>query len=209
MPPRKKSNLPALLSLVAIVVLAAGGYFLYTQFLDYQALSSNVDSLKSQIDAIEQKISSLKTLENQYQEASTQAEEIPAVLPETSDIPNLLVQLENIAYQKTGMAMDQISLTMVGEGGEIAAVNAAELTPEEIALIEGTIESQDYKTLNFSANLSGTYQNFKNYLKAIETNQRVIDITSISFDATPSVTATGGPTDVFNYTVNYKTYYIK
>ncbi len=105
------------------------------------------------------------------------------LLPDNIDNIRLIVEISEIA-NKENLAIKNIS---VGD------VSQAPSTIGQSGETYGTL------TLKFSVN--ATYNNFLNFLKDLENNLRIIDVTDISFNSSDT-----GPYD-FNITLN--TYWLK
>ena len=95
---------------------------------------------------------------------------ISSLRPEVTGEAELLVQLQDIASK------NNLSLELVGF----------------------KINDPSSKKLEITESLGGTYENFKNYLRAIERNSRLVDIVSISFSSPRD----GGRNYIFNITAN-------
>ena len=87
-----------------------------------------------------------------------------------------------------GIALDQSSVS----GGQT-----------NTAPVQTAASKQGYNSVNVSFNVTASYENFLIFIKGLERNLRLVDITSISF--TPS----SDKGDVYNFHVALKTYWLK
>jgi Tfp pilus assembly protein PilO len=64
---------------------------------------------------------------------------------------------------------------------------------------------KQYNTISVSFSLEGTYQNLKNFLKNLETSERIYNVTSLDFSSDQDDTSSS----VNKYSVVVETYYLK
>jgi len=112
-------------------------------------------------------------------------------LPSSQDVPNLITQLEGLAFEN-GLILEEIGLATIEETG---AEKAQKARLEEKA-------KKNYQVLSASLKLIGSYSSFKNFLKAVEDNIRLIDINSVNFKV-----ETKEGIQLFESEVNLNTYY--
>lgn len=134
----------------------------------------------------------IEELSKSYQEGKKNLEKINHILPSGQDIPNLIVQLEALAFEG-GLVLENIRFSLPEEK---KAGRAQEVrTKKEVAL-------EDYNSLTVDLSLIGDYSAFKNFLKAVEDNIRLMDITSISLSPEAREES-----QLFNFNLQVKTYY--
>ena len=113
MEPFKKSNIIkavilAVAILIAILILA---FIAYPIFQNVQSTNQQINAKKQQETALEQRLEDLKTLENNYNSAKGKSEPtVSLALPTEKQIPEILVQLENIAAENS-MTFQEITAT--------------------------------------------------------------------------------------------------
>ena len=130
---------------------------------------------------------------NQNQEI---LKKIDYILPNNSDIPNLIVQIEALA-KESGMNLGAVDFKIIEEkiSGKAQEVRSGGTKTEA---------TKDYHTMNISISVAGDYAAFKNFLRAIEENIRLMDVQSVNFS---SGAAEGAKAGIFEFDINLQTYY--
>lgn len=98
----------------------------------------------------------LKRLTDQYNERLSDIESFNKIVPEGQNIPELLVNLEDLASRN---------------GLFFASVNFK----------TKDFKAPDFKTLIMEIKVKGSYSAFKNYLEDMEKSLRIFDVMSVSF----------------------------
>jgi len=130
----------------------------------------------------------IQSLVSSYEENKDVVEKTAYILPDNEDLPNLIVQLEALAFE-LGLLLEKIEFAVVkpdsagGEGGSSAP-------------------TQNYQTLNVTLRLIGTYPALKNFLKETEENIRLIDVNYVIFSASSEETF-----EIFEFDLGLNTYY--
>lgn len=125
-------------------------------------------------------------------------DKLAKLLPENVDNIRLILEIEQLATPY-GMAIRNVQYDV----GEESSANVATTKKKESRKEYGTIE------LEFTT--SGSYSNFVKFLKDLENNLRIVDISSVSFSSNiGSVIAKNAvPSDSYEYVVRIKTYWLK
>ncbi len=197
--PKSKFSLVSIILLVLAILFLVGGIVwlvipeynkIFETRVEKSAKAEEIDKLNTDLEV-------LRGLEADQEKNKKVVEKLLTFLPDESDVPELLVQLENIAYDEAGVGLPQLSFEYTDEADSRG--KRARITTEG----EG---QTSYKALNVSSTVVGSYKNMKLYLATLERNLRLIDVTSIDFSSRPVVE--DGPKDIFSYTINFKTYYL-
>jgi len=127
-----------------------------------------------------------------YEENKENVEKTNYILPSSEEVPNLIVQLEALAFEQ-GLVLGKVDLeTPTGQG----------------ITLEGEQKPvQDYEIMNVNMELTGTYEGLKSFLKAAEENIRLMDIKSISFKAGQEAEEGAEGPQIFDFSVILNTYY--
>lgn len=150
-----------------------------------QALNNSKELLKVRNDLTE-KYNNL---------ARSDRDRLLKLMPDNVDNIRLIIDIENIAL-KYGMKPKDVKYDARTAKAAVGQIQPA--TPEE------SIRSQkDYGSFQLEFSVTGTYQNFLNFIKDIEKSLRLVDIESISFQSSDS-----GNT-ALKYSVRIKTYWLK
>lgn len=138
----------------------------------------------------ENKIQTLKDLGNwsayfddlsaKYQSAENDLQKLSLTVPSEPQIPELLVQLEDIA-RRNGLAVDDVQFNIP------ASDRLAKPADKNLGVV------------NVKIKMEGDYNNFKNFTADIEKNIRLMDISLVSLNA--------GGEGLMKFEVEISTYY--
>ena len=156
-------------------------------------LRKNAEVQKEEFLKQQELIARIEELTKAYEENKESVEKTEFILPSKEDIPNLIVQLESLAFGQ-GLLLEKIDFSTVKQ--ETAAV---------IPVTEGSGSAkaaQNYQMLNVSIRSIGTYQALKNFLKSVEENMRLMDTRSINLSLESEEEF-----NIFNFDLTFYTYY--
>jgi len=182
-----------LIILVLILILIVVIVFLdVPKVQEILALREQISEEKEAFSEKQNLLLKIEELKGDYEENKESLEKVSYILPAEQDIPNLVVQLEALAFEN-GLVLESINLsssekTQTGRAGEVRESQQG-------------ATSQDYQTLTANLKLIGDYAGFKNFLKTVENNIRLMDIISLNFSAE------SGGLGLFRFDVSLKTYY--
>ncbi|MFA5021889.1 MAG: type 4a pilus biogenesis protein PilO [Patescibacteria group bacterium] len=176
--------------LVTVLLLIVIGTLSYYFILEpkYQAVGIggkyNLDTLNQDLNKRQNYLSNLQKLIANYQKISQeQVAKLSEILPPKEDIPDLFIQLQNLA-QEQNLLLSSISINEVPDTAQAKNANS------------------QIKKLSISLNLIGgkgdSYSEIKQFLAALEYNLRLFDVNSVYFSP-----------DSPSYTINIFTYYYK
>ena len=122
------------------------------------------------------------------------------LLPSSVDNIRLILEIEKIALPY-GMSIKDVKYDVVNKD----TAN----TPSS-GFINGGSSNQpsnrDYGVLNLEFSTEGSYKNFISFTKNLESNLRILDISSVSFS---SVSGALSSAEVYKYSFKIKTYWLK
>lgn len=139
------------------------------------------------------KVNQLKQI---YESRKDEINKVFYVLPPGSDIPNLIVQLEALTSEN-GLILERLNFIK-------QAKTAQSVETEDKSSLAGQAMEKSYKTLGISLSVSGSYQSFNSFLKALEFNARLMDIKSIDFSSAKTEEAQGS---IFTFDISVEAYY--
>jgi Tfp pilus assembly protein PilO len=161
-------------------------------------IRKQIDSSKQTFVEEQELMTRVENLVKLYEDNKESVEKINYIIPSGEDIPNLIVQLEALAFEQ-GLVLGKIEMTpkeTVQEGGGD--------TQQEKSV-------ENYKTLTINVSIMGTYDAFKNYLKAVEENMRLMDVNSLNFSSKSKgeeeVQEITPETQIFDFDLIMNTYY--
>ena len=176
---------------------------------DAQQTKAQKNSLQVFFDSEEKVVEQVEKLVSSYEGQGRVQQAVSDVLPVKEDIAGALAQLYGLA-QNNGLTVKSLSIStappILRKKNTTANPGTSELSDFSTSLQKGV------GTISFGVQLSGSYENLKNFLSAIETNIRVFDVGQIEVQpaATVSTSKTAGanvPQDIFGYGLAIKTYY--
>ena len=189
-----KRNLSLILIIVFFIV-AFVVFFNYTWPALLKVLDAN-DKLKVVKQNYAKQLQSLqmaKQIIDQYKNLTNVNQTISLTLPKSEEIYNVITQLNKIS-QNSGLLLQSISLQRSASTSQTTSTTKTE------SLLNKP------QTITLTLNLVGTYEAFKTWLEAIETNIRLMDITNINFSGVLS-SEKSTTANIFNYRVTLNTYY--
>ncbi|MSU55604.1 MAG: hypothetical protein EXS46_03670 [Candidatus Taylorbacteria bacterium] len=186
---------------------------------DYDDALGRVSEIKKTKDDLETKFNSVKKEDK---------DKMSKLLPSNIDSVRLIIDINNIAQEK-GMSLTNILLTapgIIGTAGSQSKVAPAvagqgtSATPAPTPVQTGIVgpDNRLYESVKLGFSVTGTYENFKEFLKRLENSLRIVDVVSLSFtsslaskmsDDKIATSSQSSFEPVFTYLVTIKTYYLK
>lgn len=193
---------------IILIGIAISAFFMFTN-----PLYNDISTLKTQVASYNAALNNEKALENERDKLTAKFNAInpdnllklEKLLPGSVDNIRLILEIEQIA-SPYGMVLKDVkynttdpttpaTTTAVVQGGGVA-----QPVPKDYGIFD----------LEFST--SGTYDNFINFTKDLESNLRIVDISSISFSSDGAVTGANLKTispEIYKYDFKIKTYWLK
>ncbi len=178
---------------ILIILLLALGLFVWRLFWptfgQVYSLFQERNLWQTKLEQANDLSRKLGILQQEYSANEEEMNKIKTAVPMNEDTPALLVQLEALASQN-GLILNSVNF----------------LTPENQKKNNAqAIPSAAVKTTRVDLSLSGSYGSFKNFIKAVENNLRIMDINFIGLGSQEtSVSAGLGLTD---FKVSMNVYY--
>lgn len=173
-------------------------------FLFINPVFEEVKALRVQQESFNEALSNSKKLQEvrgeltkRYNAFSPQdLDKLNKFLTTSPDNIRLIINIETIALQY-GMVPTNIKFDIEQD------VTPAEFTREEA-------RERNFNVFNLEFSTAGTYDKFINFIKDLEKNLRLIDITSLSFSSAASRSPFAGEqTDIYTYDFKIRTYWVK
>jgi Tfp pilus assembly protein PilO len=197
---------------IILVGVAVAGFFLYAK-----PLWDESKVIKTEIASYDEALTNAKTLESERYKLTQKYNAIDPnnlsrlekMLPENVDNIRLVLEIGNIA-QKYGMELTGISYDSTIDNKKSSKDNKDKTETPSIGTPTIGSEYGEW-TLGFST--TGTYETFLSFLKDLENNLRIVDISNITFssDTSGGGVAVGKPKSKDSYTYGFtiKTYWLK
>jgi len=192
----------SIIIILALFIGAAIVFFTMTWPMFDQVLkdNKNLALAKAEYQKQAEAVRLAKTIVDQYKNLTDVNQMISLTMPRSEELYNAIVQLNKIS-EDSGLSIQSIALQKIS-----SATTASSKTSS--ASSQSLLKSPQQVALTLS--LNGTYESFKTWLEAVETNIRLMDITNISFSGvktTPTERGSGAGFNFFNFSVALNLYY--
>ena len=200
---------------VILIGIAVAVFFMFSN-----PLYSNIGLLRLQAASYDKALSNAKEYKNEVDKLTDKNNKISATdkmrlekfLPENIDNIRLILEIEQIALPY-GMALKDVKYNATAGSSNVAAPGAPG-APGAPVVQGGAVVAplKDYGVWELSFSTTGTYSNFLNFMRDLESNLRMVDISSIQFSSSTSVgsgTASSPTAESYKYDFNIKTYWLK
>ncbi|MCD4704701.1 hypothetical protein K8R66_01360 [bacterium] len=182
-----------------VLILSLGYLFLlFPKFEKLKEEKSAVARKKGELLIIENYQLKTKELMEKYRDLKTKKEKeinrLYEVLPREENLYNLMAQMESLVLAN-GLFLGDIIMTDISAENEIRRNKDL---PIETESIENNSIIGEVEVSIFVFGGNGGYDQFKDFLAALESHVRLIDISSLSFDQ-----------NIESYSIIFKTYYLK
>lgn len=181
---------------VILLIGAVAIFFFYTSpsYDGIQALSAQSAQYNEALDKATQLQQLKQTLLSRYNSFDPNAlARLSTMLPDQVDNIRLILDLDNLAG-RFGMALQNVGVSTPGtqSGSVVSSIQTA---------------TQPYDTLTMEFSTHGTYDQFTQFLTALESSLRLVDIESIGLN--PSGSGTPGAEPVYSYSMTVQTYWLR
>lgn len=193
--------------LITPLILVAVAVGLFVSFTS--PLYRKISLLREEAKAYDEALDNSKALENERDKLTQKYNTIDPgdlaklekLLPENVDNIRLILEIEKIALPY-GMALKDVKYDTIGKEDD-----AAEPGVVTGSGIGAEPPNRNYGTWTLEFSTSSTYGNFLNFVRDLERNLRIVDISSIAFS---SNTGLASPlSEVYQYRFKIKTYWLK
>ena len=158
-------NLYYLVTVILVVLLLATGAMLMVVVYSNDDISTMVTQREEVLASKKSELAKLQAMKTDYDNLEKSAQRILEVLPEGKNLPEIIVQLEELA-KKNNLTMTNIN---IAEDKTVIEVNSK-------------ANKSDVKKVILTTNLTGgDYFTLKSYLMDIEKNVRLLDIQSLAY----------------------------
>lgn len=205
-----KQNTKRFSSMILALLLLVGALIVYFDlaapaYSDLQTEKGQQISQQNLLQNEQQIVTQVQALVSSYQSQVQGQQSVGLALPVGKNLANALAQIYGTA------ANDGVSITSVG-----VADNAPQIQPAPVSegsnigsAASGGDIVKPLGSVSFSVTAAGNYESFKSFLKHIETNTRIMNVTAIAVHPVAIVLVKGAPVsqDFFTYTLTIVAYY--
>lgn len=196
---------------IILIAISVAVFFVFTGPLYQQ-----VGELRAQASSYDEALNNSKALENERDKLTAKYNSInpenlmklEKLLPENIDNIRLILEIEQIALPY-GMVLRDVRYNT--DENKLTTTSPTPGAVVSDAIISST-SSKDYGSWDLEFSTTGSYSNFINFTKDLESNLRIVDISSITFSSGGEVVggAPGaGSSDAYKYNFKLKTYWLK
>lgn len=148
------------------VAAIAAVMLVYPKYLTMASSARLAEEKKNEFDSQMALVQDISRLRSQYKEVKEEFERVDRLVPiyNEGSVADLFVELEGLTA-RNGMLLDAISFSQskaVGKEKE---------------------KEKKYRIVNARISIKGDYRSFKNFMRAIETSEHLMDVTVISISA--------------------------
>ncbi len=173
---------PIILLAVSIAMFVFGTN---KNFADVNAVKAENIDYQAALDKSKEVLQKRDKLAEEYKQFSQDdIDALHKIMPDSVDNIQLILDIDNVAKQN-GVVIKKFKIDDGKDANGKSQVS----------------ENDVYSSITLSYTASGTYENFLAFLKKIETSLRIVDVTSLSFESTP--------TGVYDYDISIRTYWLK
>lgn len=193
---------------IILIGIAIAGFFILADPL-YQGVSLK----RAQIASYNEALNNSKALEAERDKLTQKYNsfdpdnlaKLQKLLPDNVDNIRLILEIEKIA-SPYGMVLKDVKYNTTSSD--------TTTTPQAAGAIQGgkVPFNKDYGIWNLEFSTQGTYNNFINFIKDLENNLRIVDVSSIQFSTSATSTSTGlnsSLPEAYKYSFKIQTYWLK
>jgi Tfp pilus assembly protein PilO len=200
---------------IILIGISLSVFFVFTN-----PIYNDISLLPAQVASYNEALDNSKALENERDKLTAKYNAInpdnlvklEKLLPANVDNIRLILEIEKIA-SPYGMSLKDVKYSTVDSATAVAAAAATTTTTTNTVQGGGTVSStsKDYGVFDLEFSVSGSYNDFINFTKSLESNLRIVDITSITFSSETSASVKSDPSslEIYKYDFKIKTYWLK
>jgi len=197
---RLSSTLIAILLLVAAFVVFFD--LIEPEYATVQSLRGQSESVQAQLANEQQLVKQVQGIVSTYQSQSAQVQEVGLAMPIGQDTSEALAQIYGIAAN-SGLTIQNVAVSAQG-----SSVTTGTATGNGAQAAGAIVKPKG--SLSFQVAGVGSYEALKTFLKGLENNIRVFDVTGIGINPVASIngpSTVGTTQDLFTYTITVVAYY--
>ena len=193
---------------VLLLLIAGAAFFgytrpTYTKIQDLQQQSAQLDGILNEASEFQQLKSQLMTRYNAL--PSDVLDRLNKLLPDHVDNVRLILDVDSLAAQDS-LALDNVIINTDSSSTD----GSTTATPSSALGALGT-DKTTYGSLTLQFKTSGTYENFTQFLRQLESSLRLVDVVGLSAqaDAIDPTAKTTSKEPTYTYNIKVQTYWLK
>jgi Tfp pilus assembly protein PilO len=201
---------------IILIATAITGFVVYAN-----PIFVEITKIKTEIVSYNEALDNSKALENERDKLTKKfntldpndLEKLQKLLPDNVDNIRLILEIEKLAspYQMI-LRNVKYNSTLASKKKTSLNTGTETQTPTEPTVgLSGPESSKEYGEWTLGFTTEGTYSDFVNFVKDIENNLRIVDISSVTFssDSEDKLKDKKKPIDSYTYDFKIKTYWLK
>lgn len=192
---------------ILLLALAFGTYFLKTKdtYAEAKGVKAEVVKLRDAEAKLDLALQKKDKLSATYNALDTEnIARLEKLMPSNLDNIKLIIDVDRTAKQH-GMVLNAVKFDVDQQAKQEAAATTGRLTAESVPVRDNKAAQElkkDYNSFSLTMTVTGSFDNFTKLVGDMEKNLRIIDITSVTFDAQDTK-------DVYKFEVKAKIYWLK
>jgi len=188
---------------IILIAISLSVFFVFAN-----PLYGDITEMRGRMASYDEALNNSKALENERDKLTAKynaldpdnLEKLEKLLPDNIDNIRLILEIERVALPY-GMALKDVKYNVTNDEEDIAA----RAVPQGGRA--GAIANTDYGTWDLEFSTTGSYDNFLKFSRDLESNLRIVDISSIKFSSSNATKVNSA--DVYRYDFKIKTYWLK
>jgi len=176
--------------------------------------------LRTQVASYNEALNNSKMLENERDKLTAKYNsfspdnliKLQKLLPENINNIRLILEIEQIA-SPYGMVLKNVKYSTTTDKDAVKSTTSGTAGTPQGGRVTQSLR-KDYGVWDLEFSTVGTYNNFLNFIRDLESNLRIVDISSIQFLSNPDNTRLNTPpnlssAEAYKYDFKIKTYWLK
>lgn len=188
-----------------LIALSFGSYFLYTQpiYTEAKEVKAEVVKLDEAVTKLNAALKKKDNLATTYNALDTSlVARLNKLMPDNLDNIKLIIDVDRTAKQY-GTILNAVKFDVDQQAKNDAKATASSATTSTVRDNKTALEAKkDYNNFSLTMTFTGTFANFTKLVSDMEKNLRIIDITSVTFDAQDAK-------DIYKFEVKARIYWLK
>ena len=167
-----------------VIVLLVIGFVVFGWFLvkptwgGLKAVKENLAETQTRLDEQKAVSQSIVKLLSNFDAQKSRLTVLDSALPDSPEVPQLLAGIEELAFI-SGMRIASLQITETLPAKQAVAADPANSVPVE----KNLIKPPELVNLKIDLSLTGSPENFYNFISVLELNLRLLDVTAVNIDS--------------------------
>ena len=196
---------------IILIGIALAGFFVFTN-----PLYKNISLERERITSYNEALDNSKALEAERDKLTQKynsfdpedLSRLQKLLPDSVDNIRLILEIEKIA-SPYGMVLKDVKYDATNKDNVISQTAGAGAGAGGAIQVGEDFSHKDYGIWDLEFSTQGTYNNFINFVKDLENNLRVVDMSSIQFSSNANIGLNPQLPEAYKYNFKIRTYWLK